>query len=162
MPTRKFERNALLFLSGCAIVFAATVMLERAQAQYVPPPTPLPPPVFNPSSPYTVPQPTYRPIAPSTPSASPQDMFTRLRRLDASRGPPRARTNAPPPQHDARCATGAAPSPFARRRSLIRTITLRLDMAMVAPGRVGLGQLVPHGALFTRAVRRDSGALSAR
>ena len=76
MPTRKFERNALLFLSGCAIVFAATVMLERAQAQYVPPPTPLPPPVFNPSSPYTVPQPTYRPIAPSTPSASPGYVYT--------------------------------------------------------------------------------------
>jgi hypothetical protein len=43
-------------------VFAAGVMIEHAQAQYIPPPTPLPPPVFNPSSPYTVPQPSYRSI----------------------------------------------------------------------------------------------------
>ena len=76
MPTRRFERVALFFLGGCTIVFAATVMLEHAQAQYIPPPTPLPPPVFNPSSPYTVPQPTYRPIAPSTPRAAPDYVVT--------------------------------------------------------------------------------------
>ena len=34
-----------------------------SQAQYVPPPTPLPPPVFNPSNPGTVPQPSYRPLS---------------------------------------------------------------------------------------------------
>ena len=71
MPMRRFERVAHLFSSGCVIVFAAGVMIEHAQAQYIPPPTPLPPPVFNPSSPYTVPQPSYRSIAPSTPSAAP-------------------------------------------------------------------------------------------
>jgi hypothetical protein len=58
MPTRRFERITLaqLLLSGCAIVFGACVLIEHAQAQYVPPPTPLPPPVLNPSNPGTVPQ----------------------------------------------------------------------------------------------------------
>jgi hypothetical protein len=78
MPTRRFERITLaqLLLSGCAVVFGACVLIEQARAQYVPPPTPLPPPVFNPSSPYTVPQPSYRPIAPATPSASPGYVVT--------------------------------------------------------------------------------------
>ena len=57
--------------SGYFIVAAASVGLEQAQAQYIPPPTPLPPPVFNPSSPNTVAQPPYQPIAPSTPNAAP-------------------------------------------------------------------------------------------
>jgi hypothetical protein len=70
MPVRRFERitPAPLLVSGCAIVFGACVLIEQARAQYVPPPTPLPPPVFNPSTPYTVPQPSYRPITPTTPS----------------------------------------------------------------------------------------------
>jgi hypothetical protein len=78
MPTRRFERITLaqLLLSGCAVVFGACVLIEQARAQYVPPPTPLPPPVFNPSSPYTVPQPSYRPIAPATPSAAPGYVVT--------------------------------------------------------------------------------------
>ena len=69
MPTRRFELAQLL-VSGCAVVFG---LIELAQAQpgYVPPPTPLPPPVFNPSNPGTVPQPSYRPITPSTPSTVP-------------------------------------------------------------------------------------------
>jgi len=74
MPTRRFERIALtqLLVGGC-VVFGACVMIEHAQAQpgYVPRPTPLPPPVFNPSNPGTVPQPSYRPITPSTPSTTP-------------------------------------------------------------------------------------------
>jgi hypothetical protein len=47
MPTRRFEQIALtqLFLSGCAIVFGACVLIARAQAQYVPPPAP--PPCFQ-------------------------------------------------------------------------------------------------------------------
>src|SRR5215472_5359434 len=69
---RRFERItlALLLVGGCAVVFG---LIEHAQAQpgYVPPPTPLPPPVFNPSNPGTVPQPSYRPITPSTPSTVP-------------------------------------------------------------------------------------------
>ena len=72
MLTRRFERIALVQMlgGGCAVVFGACVLIEHAQAQpgYVPPPTPLPPPVFNPSSPNVVPQPSYRPLTPSTPS----------------------------------------------------------------------------------------------
>ena len=79
MPTRRFERAQLLIV-GCAVMFFSCVLIEHAQAQpgYVPPPTPLPPPVFNPSSPYTVPQPSYRPITPSTPTPSivPSDEVT--------------------------------------------------------------------------------------
>jgi hypothetical protein len=72
MPTRRFERAQLLIV-GCAVMFGACVLIEHAQAQpgYVPPPTPLPPPVFNPSSPNVVPQPSYRPLTPSTPSTTP-------------------------------------------------------------------------------------------
>src|SRR6516165_11748902 len=72
MPTRRFERAELL-LGGCAVMFGACVLIEHAQAQpgYVPPPTPLPPPVLNPSSPNVVPQPSYRPLTPSTPSTTP-------------------------------------------------------------------------------------------
>src|SRR6516162_11362186 len=79
MPTRRFERAQLLIV-GCAVMFGSCVLIEHAQAQpgYVPPPTPLPPPVFNPSNPYTVPQPSYRPITPSTPTPSivPSDEVT--------------------------------------------------------------------------------------
>ena len=75
MPTRRFEREALaqLLVAGCAVVFGVCVLFEHAQAQpgYVPPPTPLPPPVFNPSNPGTVPQPSYQPLTPSTPSITP-------------------------------------------------------------------------------------------
>lgn len=73
MPARRFERAILvpLLASGCAIAFAACVTIKHAQAQYIPPPTPLPPPVFNPSNPNTVAQPPYQSIAPSTPNATP-------------------------------------------------------------------------------------------
>src|SRR3974390_1118049 len=77
MPTRRFERIALarILVGGCAVVFG---LIELAQAQpgYVPPPTPLPPPVLNPSNPGTVPQPSYRPITPSTPSTVPTSEVT--------------------------------------------------------------------------------------
>jgi len=79
MSARRFECMALarLLLSGCAVMFSA-VVFEYAQAQpgYVPPPTPLPPRVFNPSNPSTVPQPPYRPITPTTPSAAPGYVVT--------------------------------------------------------------------------------------
>ena len=75
MPTRRFERIALvqMLAGGCAVVFGVCVLIEHAQAQpgYVVRPTPLPPPVFNPSNPGTVPQPSYRSITPSTPSTTP-------------------------------------------------------------------------------------------
>ncbi len=80
MPTRRFKRIALaqLLLNGCAVMFGVCVLIEHAQAQpgYVPPPTPLPPPVLNPSSPNTVPQPSYRPITPTTPSTTPSTPST--------------------------------------------------------------------------------------
>jgi hypothetical protein len=75
MPTRRFKRIVLaqLLASGCAVMFGVCVWIEHAQAQpgYVPPPTPLPPPVLNPSNPGTVPQPSYRPLTPSIPSTTP-------------------------------------------------------------------------------------------
>src|SRR5262249_22494981 len=77
MPTwrrsrRRFERMARLrlLMGGAAIVCGACVLIARAQAQFVNSPPPPPPPVFNPSTPYTVPQPSYRPISPTTPSAA--------------------------------------------------------------------------------------------
>jgi hypothetical protein len=80
MPTRRFKRIALaqLLPSGCAVMFGVCVLIEHPQAQpgYVPPPTPLPPPVLNPSRPYTVPQPSYQPITPSTPSTTPSTPST--------------------------------------------------------------------------------------
>jgi hypothetical protein len=80
MPRRGFERIALarLLLAGYAVAFSACVLIKHAQAQpgYVPPPTPLPPPVFNPSNPGTVPQPSYTPATPSTPSTTPSTPST--------------------------------------------------------------------------------------
>ena len=80
MPTRRFKRIALaqLLLSGCAVMFGVCALIEHAQAQpgYVPPPTPLPPPVLNPSNPGTVPQPSYRPITPTIPSTTPSTPST--------------------------------------------------------------------------------------
>jgi hypothetical protein len=77
MPTRRFEQIALAQLLG-AFVFSACVLIDHAQAQpgYVSPPTPLPPPVFNPSSPNVVPQPSYRSITPSTPTTVPNSEVT--------------------------------------------------------------------------------------
>src|SRR6516165_2580288 len=72
MPTRRF---AQLLVAGCAVVFGL-IGLSHAQQGYVPPPTPLPPPVLNPSNPGTVPQPSYKPITPSTPSIAPSTQST--------------------------------------------------------------------------------------
>jgi hypothetical protein len=75
MPARRFERIAPeLMLGGCAVMFGACVFAQ-AQPGYVPPPTPLPPPVLNPSNPGTVPQAPYTPITPSTPSTVPSGEF---------------------------------------------------------------------------------------
>lgn len=74
MRARRFERMAVakFFVAGWAAFCGACAAIEHARAQAplpwiltVPPP---PPPVFNPSSPYTVPQPSYTPISPKTPS----------------------------------------------------------------------------------------------
>jgi hypothetical protein len=80
MPTSRFERTTLaqILVAGCAVAFSACVLIEHAQAQpgYVPPPPPLPPPTLNPSNPGTVPQPSYKPITPSTPSTTPSTPST--------------------------------------------------------------------------------------
>ena len=62
----RFERIALAkFIAvGCAAFFGAC---GYSYAQYFEP-APPPPPVFNPSYPYTVPQPTYKPLSPAIPS----------------------------------------------------------------------------------------------
>jgi hypothetical protein len=99
MLARRFERIALeLMLSGCAVTFGACVLIEHAQAQpgYVPPPTPLPPPVLNPSNPGTVPQPPYTPITPTTPSAAPSTPST------VPSGEVRSRVNEEPSSTTAR------------------------------------------------------------
>jgi hypothetical protein len=74
MPTGRFERMALaqLLVAGCAIAVSVCDLIEPAQAQatYVPPP-PTQSPTLNPSNPGTLPQPSYRPITPSTPSITP-------------------------------------------------------------------------------------------
>jgi hypothetical protein len=69
---------ARLLVGAYAVAFLACVLTEHTQAQvpYVPPPTQPPPPVFNPSSPYTVPQPSYKPIAPSAPTTTPRYQVT--------------------------------------------------------------------------------------
>ena len=74
MLARRFQR---ILLVGCAM-FGTCVLIEHAQAQpgYVPRPTPLPPPVFNPSNPSTVPQPPYTPVTPTTPSTVPGNVVT--------------------------------------------------------------------------------------
>jgi hypothetical protein len=54
-------------------MFGACLLIQQAQAQFVPPPAPPPPPsVFNPSPQNTtVPQPSYTPLSPTTPSTTP-------------------------------------------------------------------------------------------
>jgi hypothetical protein len=76
MPTRRPERIALaqLLVCGYAAVFGL-IKHAQAQATYVPPP-PTQSPTLNPSNPGTVPQPSYRPITPSTPSTAPSTPST--------------------------------------------------------------------------------------
>src|SRR5436309_5101607 len=73
MPMRRFERIALAQFSvgGLAVALVTCALIKHAQAQFVNPAPPPPPPVFNPSSPNTVPQPRYTPLAPTTPSVVP-------------------------------------------------------------------------------------------
>jgi hypothetical protein len=71
MQTTRFERMALarVFVAGWVAFFG--VAIEQAKAQAVNAPPPPPPPVFNPSTPYTVPQPPETPVSPGLPSALP-------------------------------------------------------------------------------------------
>jgi hypothetical protein len=54
-----------ILVAICAVVFGVCVLIERPQAQpgYVPPPTPLPKPVLNPSSRHTLAQPKHKPLS---------------------------------------------------------------------------------------------------
>ena len=54
------------FVAGCACVFGACMVINYARAQqFVYPVPPPPPPVFNPSSPNTVPQTSGTPVSPN-------------------------------------------------------------------------------------------------
>ena len=66
MHRRSFVPIALakFIVVGCAAFVGAC---GCAYAQYFEP-APPPPPVFNPSYPYTVPQPSYKPLSPTVPS----------------------------------------------------------------------------------------------
>lgn len=74
-----FVRTTLarLLIGTCAVTFSGGVLIESAQAQatYVPPP-PTQSPVLNPSNPYTLPQPTYKPLSPATRSTVPNYQVT--------------------------------------------------------------------------------------
>ena len=82
----RFERTALtsFFVAGWVAFFSAAT--AHAQPLYPDRPPPQPPPSFNPSTPYTVPQPPYSPISPGLPNAVPRSAY-----VSPSMGsPPRA------------------------------------------------------------------------
>src|SRR5580704_14649946 len=62
---------ARFFVAGCAAGFGACVTVECGHTQFVNPVPPPPPPVFNPSSPYTIPQTRETPVSPNLPSTLP-------------------------------------------------------------------------------------------
>jgi hypothetical protein len=72
MQTTRFERMALarIFVAGWVAFFS--VAIAHAQPLYTAPPPPQPPPTFNPSTPYTVPQSPEAPVSPGLPSALPR------------------------------------------------------------------------------------------
>jgi hypothetical protein len=72
MQTTRFERMALarFFVAGWLAFFS--VATAHAQPLYTAPPPPQPPPTFNPSTPYTVPQSPETPVSPGLPSALPR------------------------------------------------------------------------------------------
>jgi len=139
MPTGRFQTivRALLLVAGC-VLFGADVWIEHAQAQqFAPPPPPqLPPPqapVFNPSSPYTVPQPSYRPLASATPGAVsgyvvPSPVDGRLPRTAAHAHRRTSVAETRPP------TTEDATSLLARHRNLTLTMNRLSVMAMAALG----------------------------
>lgn len=71
MPITRFARItlAMLSLAGCLAFIGAAI--EQAQAQFVNPAPPPQAPVFNPSSPNTVPQPPPTPVPPGLPMRGP-------------------------------------------------------------------------------------------
>jgi hypothetical protein len=150
MVTIRLDCNALVqFLAGgCAVLFGACALVEFAQAQYVPAPIPPPPPVFNPSSPYTVPQPSYRPIAPATPNAAPGNV------VSAPVGPPathRRTTAAKTP----RVKTSLAKTRVAERRVAKTHRAYRSRAVAVGPAPVSYSSTyAPFGYGYGCAWRR--------
>jgi hypothetical protein len=73
MDAKRFQRSALakLIIAGGATAIVACFALGQAQAQFVNPVPPSPPPTLNPSSPNTVPQAPEIPVSPGTPSGLP-------------------------------------------------------------------------------------------
>lgn len=108
-------RTALArFLVGtCAVALSAGVLIEpaRAQATYMPLPPPQSP-VFNPSSPYTLPQPSYRPISPATRSAVPDYQVTL---------PPGESAPRPAVRYHRQTATAKTRVVHRRGRAVVRT-----------------------------------------
>lgn len=86
MPRRSFERIALarLFVSGCAVVFGACVLIEQAQAEHsgggggIPARTPS-------GRPYAMPQPRYKPLLPAALPPSALTTYTVTNRNTARR-----------------------------------------------------------------------------
>lgn len=110
--------------AGCVVLFGLCAIVELARAQYIPAPTPLPPPVFNPSSPYTVPQPSYRPIAPAAPSAAPGNV------VSAPVGPPL--TTVRPHRRTAVAKTQVAERRVAKNRRVHRSRAVAVGPAPVS------------------------------
>jgi hypothetical protein len=71
MRATRSERTALtsFFVAGWVVFFSAAI--AHTQPLYANPPPPQPPPTFNPSTPYTVPQSPETPVSPGLPSAPP-------------------------------------------------------------------------------------------
>ena len=118
----RFERTALtqFLVAVCGVVFGAFVLIKHAQAQpgFVPPSPPPPPPVFNPSSPYTVPQPSYTPLAPSTPSTTPSIPSTIPEGEVTSPTIPRRKVTSPANEEPASTTAQSERTTVAKKRSV--------------------------------------------
>ena len=129
MTFTKFGRRIFsrCLVVGYATLIAGVLNLAQAQQQFVPPPPPPapppPPPVFNPSpSNTTVPQPSYKPISPTTPSAVPESSVTSPvnERLPHSAARTHERTSvAKTVHHRGRSIVAGPTPPHYRGRSIV-------------------------------------------
>lgn len=114
-----------LLTGGCAVLLGAGALIEFAKAQpYVFRPTPLPPPVFNPSTPYVVPQPSYKPIAPTTPTVAPGYVVGTPVDVPRTAGYPHRRTSA--------AKTSSAKLPAAKTHRVHRSRAVPVGPAAVS------------------------------
>ena len=72
MQTTRFERMALAVFFVAGWLAFCSVAIAHAQPLYANPPPPQPPPTFNPSTPYTLPQSPETPVSPGLPGALPR------------------------------------------------------------------------------------------